>query len=160
MSKVKKLTLAGLVAACSLGLVMKVAWATPGSLISTTILAGPAQMGELNVHTHNDLYDSAVKIKTKGESDVYTVYNAIQPGGHTGWHSHPGPSIITVKSGVATEYHADDLAHPEVHAAGTSFVDDGEGAHLLRNEGTTLLETIAFQILPAGAPRRNDEPAP
>lgn len=160
MSKMKKLALAGLAVACSLGLAIKVAWATPGVGISTTILSGPAQLPELNLHTHNDLYDSAVKIKTKGVSDVYTVYNAIQPGGHTGWHSHPGPSIITVKSGVATEYHADDPTHGEVHPAGTSFVDDGEGVHLLRNEGTTLLETVAFQILPTGAPRRTDEPAP
>ena len=82
------------------------------------------------------------------------------PGGNTGWHSHPGPSIISVKSGTATEYHADDPVTPLVHPAGTSFVDDGQGAHIIVNEGTTDLELVAFQILPKGAPRRIDEPAP
>jgi WD40 repeat protein len=47
-----------------------------------------------------------------------------------------------------------------VHFAGTAFVDDGEGAHIIVNEGTTDLELIAFQILPLGAPRKTDEPAP
>ena len=51
-----------------------------------------------------------MKIKTEGASDVYVVYNRIVPGGNTGWHSHPGPSIVSVKSGTATEYHAEDPA--------------------------------------------------
>jgi hypothetical protein len=32
--------------------------------------------------------------------------------------------------------------------------------HLFANEGTTDLELIAFQLLPFGATRRIDEPAP
>jgi hypothetical protein len=36
----------------------------------------------------------------------------------------------------------------------------GDGAHIVVNEEDTVLELIAFQILPAGAPRRIDEPAP
>jgi quercetin dioxygenase-like cupin family protein len=153
--------LAGVFVACAFGVIaLGIAWATPALGISTTIVSGPTVLEEVNVHTHSDIYDHAVKIKTKGLSDIYTVYNTILPGGHTGWHSHPGPSIISVKSGVATEYHADDPNTPEVHPAGTSFVDDGEGAHLIRNEGTTNLELVAFQILPAGAPRRIDQPAP
>jgi len=102
-----------------------------------------------------------VKIKTEGVSDVYVVYNRIAPGGHTGWHSHPGPSIISVKSGTATEYHGEDPNAAIVHFAGSSFVDDGQGAHIIRNESTTdILELVAFQILPSGAQRRIDEPAP
>src|SRR6476620_1898786 len=75
-------------------------------------------------------------------------------------HSHSGPSIISVKSGDTTEYHADDPNTPIVHFAGTSFVDDGEGAHIIVKEGITDLELVAFQILPLGATRRIDEPAP
>jgi hypothetical protein len=39
-------------------------------------------------------------------------------------------------------------------------VDYGDHAHNIRNEGTVNLELIAFQILPEGAPRRIDQPAP
>jgi hypothetical protein len=153
-----KLIAAGLVAGGALGLAaLRVAWATPGLTISTTILSGPTLLDEIHVNSGDE--DHQVKIKTRGLSDVYVVRNVIKPGGHSGWHSHPGPSIISVVSGVATEYHGDD-AEGVVHEAGTEFVDDGEGAHIVRNEGTTDLELIAFQILPAGAPRRIDEDQP
>ena len=41
------------------------------------------------------------------------------------------------------------------------MIDPGDGhVHLLRNEGTTNLVTVTVHILPAGAPRRIDAPAP
>jgi quercetin dioxygenase-like cupin family protein len=113
---------------------------------------------EIKINTQSDIND--VKIKTMGLSDVYVVHNTIVPGGHTGWHSHPGPSIISVKSGTATEYNSDDPNTPHVHTAGTCFVDDGDHAHIVRNEGDTNLELVAFQILPRGATRRIDQPQP
>ena len=160
MSKTNwKVKLAGVVVACALGLIAwRFAWATPSAGLSTTILSGPTLLDEIHLHSRSESND--VKIKTEGFSDVYVVYNKITPGGHTGWHSHPGPSIVSVKSGTATEYHGDDPFTPHVHLAGTCFVDDGEGAHIVVNEGTTDLELVAFQILPVGATRKIDEPAP
>ena len=153
------LKLAGVLVACALGLIAwRVAWATPGSGITTTIVSGPVLLE--NVHFKIKSEINEVQIKTKGFSDIYVVHNKIAPGGHTGWHSHPGPSIVSVKSGTATEYHDDEPGVPHVHPAGTTFVDDGEGAHIVVNEGTTDLELVAFQILPLGATRRIDEPAP
>ncbi len=154
-----KLMLAGTVVASVVGLIaLRVAWATPSLGLSTTIIAGPTRLEEIHSHSKSDINN--VEIKTKGSSDVYVVYNTLVPGGHTGWHSHPGPSIISVKSGTATEYHSDDPSTPNVHPAGTCFVDDGEGGHIVRNEGATNLELVAFQILPRGATRRIDQPAP
>jgi quercetin dioxygenase-like cupin family protein len=153
-----KLFSATVLAGCAVGLVaLRVARATPGQSISTTILAGPTLLEAIHFKTKTD--DHEVDVKTKGVSDVYVVRNVLAPGGHTGWHSHPGPSIISVVSGVATEYHGDG-AEGIIHPAGTAFVDDGDGAHIVRNEGTDTLELIAFQVLPAGAPRRIDEPQP
>ena len=155
----RRLLIAGAFAAGAFGgLAAGLAWATPGAGVTTTILAGPTSLGEVHVHSKSDVND--VKIKTEGTSDVYVVKNTIAPGGHTGWHSHPGPSIISVVSGTATEYRSDD---PDgiVHSAGEAFVDEGgDHAHLVANEGTTDLVVIAFQILPKGAPRRIDVPAP
>jgi hypothetical protein len=155
----KNLLVAGAVAVCALGaLGVGIAWATPGAGITTTIISGPVLMEETDIKTDSEL--NRVKIKIDGFSDVYVVHNKIVPGGHTGWHSHPGPSIVSVKSGTATEYHSDEPGVPHVHPAGSTFVDDGEGAHMVVNEGTTDLELVAFQILPLGATRRIDEPAP
>jgi quercetin dioxygenase-like cupin family protein len=155
----KRTTAAALVAFAFGGIAIGIAWATPGSGITTTIVAGPTQLGEINLNLKSDIHD--VKFKTKGVSDVWVVHNRIVPGGHTGWHSHPGPSIISVVSGQATEYHSDDPTTPIVHAAGTAFIDEGgDHAHLVVNEGDTDLVLVAFQVLPTGATRRIDKPAP
>jgi quercetin dioxygenase-like cupin family protein len=154
-----KLMVAGALVICAIGgFAVGLAWATPGAGISTTIISGPVVLGEGQVVTEDP--DHGVIFKTKGQSDIWVVYNKIAPGGHTGWHSHPGPSIVSVRSGTATEYRSDEPG-AVVHLAGTAFVDEGgDHAHIIVNEGTTDLELIAFQILPKGAPRRIDEPAP
>ena len=36
--------------------------------------------------------------KTKGDSDLFDQFNTWQAGGTTGWHSHPGHSLIIVTS--------------------------------------------------------------
>lgn len=139
-------------------LVAGVAWGTPGVGIGTVIVSGPTPLGAIDVRSESGVNE--VEIKTKGVSDLWVVHNTISPGGHTGWHSHPGPSIISVVSGTATEYHGDAPSTPVVHPAGTSFVDDGEHSHILRNEGAVDLVTVAVQFLPRGATRRIDRPAP
>jgi quercetin dioxygenase-like cupin family protein len=136
-----------------------VALATPGSGITSTNLS-VGLFDDLRIKTH--VGDHKVKIDTKGASDVYVVHNLIAPGGHTGWHTHLGPSLITVKSGTITAYDGDDpTCSPTVYTAGQGFVDAGDGhVHMLRNESSVAAETIAVQLLPQGAVRRIDAPAP
>jgi quercetin dioxygenase-like cupin family protein len=136
------------------------AYATPNADFSTVQLS-KGRFGEIDVKT-NDALPHQVKVKTKGDSDVYVVENTVKPGGHSGWHTHPGPSLITVKSGTATFYESDDpTCTPHVYQAGTGVIDPGDGhVHLLRNEGNVDLVTVTVQILPAGAPRRIDAPSP
>lgn len=157
--KTLRLMCVGALMACAAGgFAVGLAWATPGQGISTTIVAGPSALGEIDINSQSEL--NKVKIKTKGQSDVYVVHNRIAPGGHTGWHSHPGPSIISVVSGTVTEYRGDEPGSV-VHPAGTAFVDEGgDHAHLMVNEGDTDLVLVAFQIVPKGATRRIDVPAP
>jgi quercetin dioxygenase-like cupin family protein len=136
-----------------------VALATPGSGISTTNIS-VALFEDIRVKTNVDGHK--VTIDTKGPSDVYVVSNVIAPGGHTGWHTHPGPSLITVKAGTISAYAGDDpTCSPTVYSAGQGFVDPGDGhVHILRNEGTVAAETVAVQLLPQGAVRRIDVPLP
>ena len=46
--------------------------------------------------------------KTKGSSDLYVQSNVWAPGGSTGWHTHPGHSLIIVTAGTVTAYDGDD----------------------------------------------------
>ena len=94
-----------------------------------------------------------VRLYTKGDSDIYVTNNVVSPGGHSGWHTHPGPSLVVVKSGTATLYDGDDpTCTPRVVEAGDWFTDPGGGhVHLVRNETPVTLVLAAFQI-GAGGP--------
>ena len=96
--------------------------------------------------------------KTRGESDLYIQNNVWTPGGTTGWHSHPGHSLIIVTAGTVTAYEADDPeCKPHVYTAGQGFVDEGgDHVHVLRNEDSVEARTMAVQLIPAGAARRID----
>ena len=95
---------------------------------------------------------------TRGPSELYVQSNVWTPRGTTGWHTHPGHSLITVTAGAVTAYDAHDPScTPHVYTAGMGFVDPGgDHVHVLRNEGSVEARTIAVQLIPAGAARRID----
>jgi hypothetical protein len=106
--------------------------------------------------------------KTEGLSDLYVQSNVWQPGGSTGWHTHPGHSLIIVTAGTLTEYEGGDCK-PHVYTfvpgqPAPTFVDPGHGhVHILRNEGSVAASSIAVQLVPFDplkANRRIDAPAP
>jgi mannose-6-phosphate isomerase-like protein (cupin superfamily) len=103
-----------------------------------------------------------IRIVADTPTDVYVVTNTVEPGGHSGWHTHSGPSLVLVKAGTATVYDgADPACTPATYPAGTGFVDPGGGhVHMVRNAGNGQLELIAFQMIPAGAARRIEAPNP
>lgn len=138
---------------------LKVARATPPQGVTATLLAGPTVMDE--IHVVSESPEHGVMIKTRGLSDAYAQFNLIAPGGHTGWHSHPGPVFVLVTAGTLTVYDANDRTRtPAVYPAGTGFVDEPGNTHIGRNEGATDLELFALFLVPQGAPRRIDEPRP
>lgn len=109
---------------------------------------------------------SGVHIKTKGSADIVTQQIVIGGAGHTGWHSHPGPVLVTVKRGALRVIYADDEScMGTVYDAGDSFVDRGDAnVHIARNE--SLLSEVEFWATyfvpgtPGTAAFRLDEPAP
>ena len=96
--------------------------------------------------------------KTKGPSDLYVQSNVWAPGGTTGWHTHPGHSLIIVTAGTVTAYDGHDPScTPHVYTAGMGLVDaGGDHVHVIRNEGSVEARTVAVQLIPAGATRRID----
>ncbi len=95
-------------------------------------------------------------LRDERDSDVYVQNNLWAPGGSSGWHSHPGPSLIIVIVGTVTEYEGHDPAcKGHVYQAGMGFVDPGgDHIHILRNEGSVEARTVAVQIIPASANQR------
>jgi hypothetical protein len=157
-------------------------WATPATgFKATTIATGTfGEIDAFNQSSKNELpagFDGDVWLslqKTKGRSDLYVqsnVWPAINPTtgavASTGWHTHPGDSLIIVTSGSITDYMADCIPHVYTFVPGQpapTLVDPGSGhLHIIRNEGSVPASTIAVQLVPydpAKANRRIDAPAP
>ena len=170
----KKLTAVAL--AVTVGaVVVATATATPG----TGILASPIlARGTLEAdnshrghhgHHHGRHGSKRDTIRLQRPSDVAVQQVTIAPGGTTGWHSHPGPAVVIVKSGSLTLYDGDDrrcrgttyaadLASP----VGKVFIDEGYGhVHIGRNEGSTNTELyVTYLDVPVGASPRIDVPDP
>jgi quercetin dioxygenase-like cupin family protein len=146
------------------------ALATPNCGVTTSNLLYPGQPVDTAHAAHfpdrlldlmcRDLPTWLLHTTVHGDSDVYVIQNTFPPGAHSGWHTHPGPSLITVTSGALTVYEASDpTCTPIIYTAGQSFTDIGCGdVHLIRNEGSVNAVTVVVQIVPAGAPRRIDVP--
>lgn len=88
----------------------------------------------------------------------------INPGGTTGWHTHPGVTFVAVAQGEGVLYHAGASSCPsERSAAGTGFYQTEADVHTFRNEGSTALVLYAFYLLPPATPNtsiRVDQPQP
>ena len=103
------------------------------------------------------------RINAKGATDVYVLENVITPGGTFGWHSHPGPSLVIVKSGMLSVYHAPDCTPQDFGPAsplGSTFVDQGHDLHMVRNNGAIAADVYVVSFVPAGFQRRIDENNP
>ena len=105
-----------------------------------------------------------IRISAKGATDVHVLENVIAPGGTFGWHSHPGPSLVIVKSGTLSVYHAPDCTPEEFGPGsvnGSTFVDQGHDLHMVRNNSTTTVADVyVASFVPAGFQRRIDKPNP
>jgi hypothetical protein len=104
-----------------------------------------------------------MSISAKGATDVHVLENIIAPGGTFGWHSHPGPSLVIVRSGLLSVYHAPDCVAEDFGPGsplGTTFVDQGHDVHLVRNNTAGVVDVYVVSFVPAGASRRVDVPNP
>jgi quercetin dioxygenase-like cupin family protein len=140
--------------------------ATPGSGVTSTVF-GIGQFDDIDTTTLTDIDPTAgtsywqARIKTKGSTQVHVIENRIAPGGTFGWHSHPGPSIVVVKTGTLTLYMADDPGCTgRVVSAGSGFIDNGGDVHVVRNEGSVETVVYVTSLVPEGFARRIDQPAP
>ena len=141
-----------------------IAWATPSSgILFNKILNLARTKGTLQSNVGGEAADGSkwhLQLKTEGApSDIVVQDLALSPGGYGGWHSHPGPVIVTVKEGTASLYEPD--CERRDYPAGTAFIIDGGVVHNERNESATeTLRLFDTFIIPAGAPRRIEEAQP
>ena len=127
--------------------IASIALATPSTGAITPVILGagsmPTGMG-LNVHP--------------GTNTVVAGYT-FGPHSSTGWHSHPGKTLVTVQSGTFTVYH--DNCRKFTYGPGDAFVELPSSVHIGRNEtdGDVQLGVVYFNV-PIGGSPRIDQPQP
>ena len=143
-----------------------IALATPPSGVTTTVFGVGRFDNDIKANTKTATPETKpafwdARIKTKGASDLYVLQNTIAPGGTFGWHSHPGPSLVIVKSGTATFYEGNDRkCRPTVRKAGEGFLDVGDHPHIARNESSAPAENVVTYFAPPGMDLKIDAPRP
>jgi cupin domain len=137
---------------------------TPSNI--SFVPVGRATLPAFDVKRKDKLIDWEIRLEARQPIDVATQIVTFQPGGYSGWHTHPGPVFFTVRTGTLTVYEGDDptctgLAFP----AGTGAVEAGMSSHvhMVRNETNSVAEAVVTYMVPVGTPQnqlRSDRPNP
>ena len=91
-----------------------------------------------------------IKIQTKGPVDVATLEVTFAAGGSAGWHIHPGPVFVVIKSGELAVW--DEDCNKETYGVGETFFEFGpEMSMLVKNETATAAVVVGTFIVPPGA---------
>jgi quercetin dioxygenase-like cupin family protein len=90
-----------------------------------------------------------VILHLKGQTDVLQTDLIFQPGGTTGWHYHPGPVVVVIKSGALTEI--DSKGCMSVHPMGSAFFEEANVVHNVINHTGVVTEVYATFLSPAGS---------
>jgi len=144
--RIRVVAMAGALVAASIGLAT-VALASPGSGTITPVIIAtgsmPTGMG-LAVHP--------------GTNTIVGQYT-FGPHSSTGWHSHPGKTLVVVQSGTFTVYHDNCSSH--TYGPGSAFVELPSSVHIGRNETDSNVQLgVVYFDVPLGAIPRIDQPQP
>jgi quercetin dioxygenase-like cupin family protein len=97
-------------------------------------------------------------IQSKSEKDVAIQKVTISPGGHTGWHTHPGPILAIVTEGQIkhTRFTEKEGCIERMFGPGEAeqaFIETPNQVHMARNEGDVdaVLYITRFNIPVGGA---------
>jgi len=128
----------------------------PTGMVSNVIVAQGTVAGGIDEHIQ---IGSAWKLtlETQGELEFFHQDLVVGPGGRSGWHSHPGILLITVKEGSVDWYDKDCVKH--TYTAGQSFTE-GAQPHNVLNSGTTNARLLIAYVTKKGDPRRIENAQP
>jgi len=147
-------------------------WGTPGAGFLFNIILS---RGSMLTSAHEDIFvetdtvngsptpnnnqgdNWSVKFKTSGPSDIAVQDVALDTGGFSGWHYHPGLLLATVMEGSVEWYDANCGLH--VYNAGDSFIENN-APHYIRSVVPMRTRLMVTYVMPKGAIRRLESEAP
>jgi hypothetical protein len=124
------------------------------ALASHVTPVDPASVPTGFLAAHNSIADLPVSafaraVKPDG-ADVFIQHVRLGPGTATGWHTHPGPAIVTVVGGALTYQDATaNRCRRITYPAGHGFVDRGFGHVHRAIAGPAGADFYVVYVLPA-----------
>jgi quercetin dioxygenase-like cupin family protein len=103
-------------------------------------------------------------IQQRKSNDVATNQNTIQPAGYSGWHSHPGTSVLILQSGQLTLFSepiTGGACSVHTYTAGQVFLEHPENEYNAVNTGTEpAVVAVTFFNVPHGGSSRIEQTNP
>jgi quercetin dioxygenase-like cupin family protein len=127
------------------------ALATPSSGLTSTLLA----RGAVSRLDQIKLIAGLAQQVKPSSSDVAMVRATLAPGGTTGWHDHPGPSMVILATGTLTisEAKGHGCRVTEVSAAaGQKAFFHPDAVHRFDNKGGAVAEFYITYFAPTATP--------
>jgi quercetin dioxygenase-like cupin family protein len=134
--------------------------------VTTTVSATPPSgqtpsglvVGHLSDPTHVNV--DKIHFDSKQPTDIAMFTVTYDPGGFSGWHTHPGILFVVVKSGSVIR--TVKCQAPRTYVAGQSFVEsDRQPAGQVQNASATDPAVLQVtQIVPQGDARRVEADQP
>ena len=123
--------------------------ATPPSQLTQILMARGANVSNGTIPLHVG-------------TDVAMATITVEPGGSSGWHSHPGGAIIVVKQGSLTVYESiGNHCEISTYTAGQAFIERPGEVDQVVNKGTApYVLYVTFPDVPPGGSPRTDESDP
>jgi quercetin dioxygenase-like cupin family protein len=99
-----------------------------------------------------DTPHGTIWLKFKSGTDIAMTEITVDPGGSSGWHSHPGGAIIIVKAGTLTVYRSDHKrCEATTYTQGQAFIERPREVDDVLNTGSTpYVLDVTFPGVPPG----------
>jgi hypothetical protein len=127
-----------------------------GALANHVTQVDPATVPTGFLVAHNTIgyvpVSALVRAVTPDGTDAFIQHVRLGPNVTTGWHTHPGPAIVTVVNGAVTyEDAAANRCVDATYRAGEGFVDRGFGHVHRAIAGADGADFYVVYLLPPGS---------
>lgn len=131
--------------------VQRLAAASTAAAVGLAAWSGLAQADEPPIRVVDESsvqVDDRIRINAKPGAQVISYHLVVQPGAQSAWHYHPGPHLVSVRSGTVKIYETD--CSSRTYRTGTGFFDPGATnqphIHMLRNPGPGVAEVVITDV--------------
>ena len=136
-----------------------VALVAAGLVLSVVAVAGAdPPSGFISVLIGRGQASRSFEVHQRGGNDVAVNQNTIQPAGFSGWHSHPGITVIAVQSGqvrLFSEPIAGGTCRVRTYTAGQLFLEHPSNEYNAVNTGAdpAVVAATFFNVPHLGSSR-------